>query len=424
MFKTYISIKKEALLFLHDKVGLGLMFLMPILLVFIITIIQDSAFKMVESNQITLLVANHDKGDLGEKLSAQLSKSGMFEVIAANEMEKAELIKSINAKDALTGLYISEDFSEKLQSKSAQLSGMILADFGLAEKQNTQPVQMPAIQFYHDPVLQENYCYSMISIISAHLNGLESTIMVESIYKEMGQAKVPENLENNITKNRSTIERISAAAGTNNKIPNSTQHNVPAWTLFAMFFMVVSLGTSIVKERNSGSFTRIKTMPSKVSLVLFSKQAIYIIIAILQVIVIFGIGYFIFPLIGLPRLDIPANVLGLIAVVLVCALSAVSYALVVGSLVKTEEQSNGFGAISIIIFAALGGVWVPSFVMPDYLQTISMFSPLHWCIEGFYVLFLKGGNWADLMQPLLILLAFSIICQTVTVLLLKRNKHI
>jgi len=63
MFKLWASIKKEFYLLLSDKVGLVLMFVMPLLLVFVITIIQDSAFKLVNENKISILIVNHDKGN-------------------------------------------------------------------------------------------------------------------------------------------------------------------------------------------------------------------------------------------------------------------------------------------------------------------------------------------------------------------------
>jgi len=96
----------------------------------------------------------------------------------------------------------------------------------------------------------------------------------------------------------------------------------------------------------------------------------------------------------------------------------------VGSIAKTQEQSNGLGAVSVIIFAALGGIWVPVFIMPDYMQIISNFSPLQWCLEGFYILFLKGGDWYELNKIILTLLVFIIICQFVTYYKLKSEKII
>ena len=37
-------------------------------------------------------------------------------------------------------------------------------------------------------------------------------------------------------------------------------HNVPAWTIFAMFFVVISLAGSIVPEKLSGSFYTFKNL--------------------------------------------------------------------------------------------------------------------------------------------------------------------
>lgn len=423
MYKLLISLKKEALLFLNDKVGLVLMFGMPILLVFVITIIQDSVYQIVDSNKISLLVANHDKGDLGDKLVAQLDSSGMFKILEKNALEPNAIKNSISHKEALTAIYIASDFSEKLQNKSQQLSDIILKDFGLSDS-NNKPTQIeaPVIQFFHDPVLQENYCYSIISVLHAHLSVIESTKMIDNIYKEMGATSTSPQLRETIQKNQIKIERIVATSGSQNKIPSSTQHNVPAWTIFAMFFMVVSLGTNIVKERTSGSFLRIKTMPASFSIVLISKQFIYTIIAFLQVLVIFSIGLYVLPLINLPPLVFPDNIIGTIAIIFACSFAAVSYALMIGTLASTESQSNGFGAVSIIIFAALGGVWVPTFIMPHYLQIISLFSPLHWCIEGFYVLFLNHGNWNDLAKPIYVLLGFSLICQAIAFFKIKFEK--
>ena len=61
-------------------------------------------------------------------------------------------------------------------------------------------------------------------------------------------------------------------------ILNATQHNVPAWTIFAMFFVVMSLGSSIVREKLSGSFIRLKTLPTNYFIALISKQITYLIV--------------------------------------------------------------------------------------------------------------------------------------------------
>jgi ABC-2 type transport system permease protein len=256
------------------------------------------------------------------------------------------------------------------------------------------------------------------------MSALENRLMIESLYTEMGYDTIPEGLENSFADNRLGIKQIVAGSSSGKIIPNATQHNVPAWSIFAMFFMVVSLGGNIVKERLSGSFVRLQTIPSSFSLVLLSKMFIYLFVALSQLTIIFLLGKYFFPTIGLPSLLIPSNITGLVVVSVTTALAAIIFAMLVGTYAKTHEQAGGFGAITIIILATIGGIWVPTFVMPGYLQMLSKISPLHWCLEGFYTLFLKNGDWYLLSPALLFLILFIFACQILIYIKLKLQNYI
>jgi ABC-2 type transport system permease protein len=65
----------------------------------------------------------------------------------------------------------------------------------------------------------------------------------------------------------------------------------------------------------------------------------------------------------------------------------------VGVFAETQEQANGFGAVSIVILAALGGLMVPAFAMPDSFKTVIQLSPLHWCLEAYYGCSSKAAAW-------------------------------
>jgi ABC-2 type transport system permease protein len=423
--KLMASIKKELLLLFSDKVGLSIMFLMPLLLVFIITIIQDSAYKMVNENKVSLIISNQDKGEQGIKLIQLLKESGLFEMHEQNQLKSQELKDYLLDENKLTALYIPENFSEKLQEKATQISETLTFELGLSEveKKNSE-VKLPNLDFYHDPVLQDNYSYSITNVIGSFLNLIENELMIESIYVEVGIEKSPDDFKEKIMGNKVVINRIPAKNDEHMINPNSTQHNVPAWTIFAMFFMVVSLGSNVVKERVNGSFLRLKTMPTNYLHILSAKMIVYMMVAVLQFALIFSIGITVFPLINLPQLILPSAFSAFIVMMLMCSMAAVSYAMMIGALSKTQEQSNGVGAISIIIFAALGGIWVPTFIMPEYLQIISNFSPMHWCLEGFYILFLKGGSWSQLFPVIGFLFIFIAVCQITTYVKLKIEKLI
>jgi ABC-2 type transport system permease protein len=263
-----------------------------------------------------------------------------------------------------------------------------------------------------------------MGIIQSYMSVIENSLMIDRMYSNMELGNKSEKLKEKMISNRVAIDQIVASSGNSTAIPNSTQHNVPAWTIFAMFFMVVSLGSNIVKERINGSFLRLKTMPTTFMLVMFSKMAIYVIVAVLQVALTFSMGIWILPRLGLPLLTVPHNFVALVAVVLISSMAAVSYALMIGSFAKTEQQANGFGAISIIIFGAIGGILVPTFVMPGFMQFAANFSPLHWCLEGFYVLFLKGGSWQELRYVFAFLGIFILICQLGTYFKLRLERII
>ena len=144
----------------------------------------------------------------------------------------------------------------------------------------------------------------------------------------------------------------------------------------------------------------------------------------LQAIVIFAMGIVLFPYIGLPPLSLPFDIGGLILVTLICGWCAVSYAICIGIFAKTQEQANGFGAISIVILAAIGGLMVPVFAMPDSFKTIMKISPLHWCLEAYYGLFLEGGKLKDVLINVLPLLAITGFLQLLTLIGLKQKNLI
>ncbi len=426
MQKLLASIKKEFLLLIYDKVGLLLMFLMPIILVIIITIVQDSTFKLVNENNIELLIVNNDEGILGDTLVSILERSGTFKILEKEKLSPKEIQQQLLNDNQMLAFEIPSDFSYNLRTKARLTSTEMLTQFGVFDEDTIihPPLSISPLKMYYDPVLQENFRSSIVNSIYSFLGALESKLMVEDLYAQMGIEDSPQQIENQFSENRMEIQQISANTSSNQIIPNSTQHNVPAWSIFAMFFMVISLGSNIVKERLSGSFIRLQTIPASFSFVLISKIFIYLAVALSQLALIFLLGKFFFPLLGLPSLTLPTNLLGLLVISFLSAFSAISFAMLVGTYAKTQEQASGFGAITVLIFAAIGGIWVPSFVMPEYLQNIGKISPLHWCLEGYYTLFLKGGEWNLLLPTILFLIIFIFVCQIFIYLKLKIQNYI
>ncbi len=427
MKKWRASITKEFLVLWHDKIGLSLLFLMPLLLVFVITIVQNSAFQLVGENKMDILVVNHDKGQLASEFIALLEHAGSFRVEKDNRLMNQQLMLETIKRKKLISIVVPSGFTKGIRQQSLNVAKLVLSEFGALEKndkiqKSTQ--DGPQITIYYDPVLQENFRFSLFNGINNILAAIKNEDMLNQMFVQMGETKIPNPIKEQLSASKLDLQSKPATTSGQQVIPNATQHNVPAWAIFAMFFMVISLGGNLVKERLVGSFVRLKMVPSAFSYAIAGKMSLFLFVALIQLILIFSMGVFVFPLIGLPALEVPTNVFALVIVSILSAWSAISYALLIGTYAQTQEQANGFGAVSVIVFAAIGGIWVPSFIMPQYLQMIGKLSPLHWCIEGYYSLFLKHGNWNELGPTFIYLLLFIFVCHFLTFVKLKAQNFL
>ncbi len=128
------------------------------------------------------------------------------------------------------------------------------------------------------------------------------------------------------------------------------------------------------------------------------------------------VGVYLFPKIGLPTLDVSGRLPLLFIVAIFAGLAAIGLGLLLGTIAKTQEQSAPFGATLVVILAALGGVWVPVFIMPKFMQTLSHISPMNWGLNAFYDVFLRNGSFTDLIPELTLLLLFFLITTGIAII--------
>lgn len=426
MYKLWATIQKDIRILTRDKVGLTLMFVMPVVLAIVITAIQNSTFELVNDNKVPLLLCNRDTGAASRQLVNAIEKIGMFEVKQVTGQESEQQITDrMHAKDALVAIVVPANFSASMNEKAKNISGKALNNFGVQpDTVKTAAVAIEPVTLYYHPVLQQSFRSSIQGALRSALQLVENKQILQHLYFSLNEKELPASFENEIVQNQAGINEIPISRNGSRNIPNATQHNIPAWTIFAMFFIVISLGSSVVREKLNGSFVRLKTLPTNYLVALLSKQITYVAVTLVQTAAIFSIGVWLFPLLGLPALNIPADKLGLLIVTVICGWCAVSYAICIGVFAQTQEQANGFGAVSIVLLAAIGGILVPSFAMPASFQGVMKLSPLHWCLEAFYGLFLEGGKLKDVLLNILPLLGITLLIQIITLYTLKRKNLI
>lgn len=426
MFKLWSTILKDLRILTRDRLGLVFMFVMPIVLAIVITAVQNSTFEMLNTNTVPMLMCNRDTGDAGKQMEAAIIKVGMFDLkqVTSNITDK-EISDRMHSKDAVIAIIIPADFTKKLKQKAGETAKKALKNLGmqtdsvLVDAGSIQPITL----LYH-PVLQESFRHSINGALRSALQVVQNKEVLNSLYFALNEKPMPNSFENELMSNQVAIKEIPVSRDGSRNIPNASQHNVPAWTVFAMFFVVISLGGSVVREKLNGSFVRLKTLPTNYLVALFSKQLAYLFVTCIQAAVVFSIGIWLFPTMGLPKLNLPADITGVVIVTLICGWCAVSYAIMIGVFAKTQEQANGIGAVSIVLMAAVGGLLVPSFAMPQSFQIVMKMSPLHWCLEAYYGLFLEGGKLKDVLLNIIPLLGITLAIQLITLYGLKRKNLI
>nr|WP_294795975.1 ABC transporter permease [uncultured Mucilaginibacter sp.] len=425
MFKLWITIKKDVRILLRDRIGIALMFVMPIVLVVVVTSIQNSTFQLVNKNKIPAVVFNLDTGKSGGQLIKDIDKIGLFKVITPKGTGSDSLMRYMDQNDAMLGIIIPNNYSEQVLAKAASSADKAMAEFnGSADSLNTSAPTIDAFKVYYNPVLQQSLRFSIQGAIQSAMQLVESRQTLRTLYYNTNEKEMPEALEKQMLSADTKINMIAASKDGTHTTPNAAQHNVPAWTIFAMFFIIMSLGGSVVREKISGSFIRLKTLPTSYAIGILSKQLTYLVVTLLQAAVIFSMGIWLFPVIGLPALNVPNDVFGTFVVTLVCGWCAVSYAICVGVFASTHEQSNGFGAISIVILACIGGLMVPSFAMQGLAKTLASASPMHWVLDAYYSLFLEGAQLKDILNNILSILLITGAFQLLTYIGLKRKNLI
>ena len=90
---------------------------------------------------------------------------------------------------------------------------------------------------------------------------------------------------------------------------NSVQHNVPAWTMFAMFFILYPLAGNFIKEREEGSMLRLRLISGSQFPVIAGKFAFYFIVCLIQFLMMIAVGIFIMPLLGLKQISTRQEIL-------------------------------------------------------------------------------------------------------------------
>ncbi|MCJ7686622.1 MAG: ABC transporter permease [Desulfobacteraceae bacterium] len=424
MKEFFATLHKEFLIFSRDRTGLGIVFLMPVVLVLVVSLVQEGTWVAITAQNMEVLVVDDDRGFLGNAVVQGLADSGLCRVvteISGKSITMGEARKSIMSGRYKFAVIVPAGSTRLVRDRVKKTMALLFSG-----KRGAHPHDIAGkgeaarVTLMLAPDLTSLFQEALIANIRLLLRGVEMAVLQEEVMTRVagfsswktGVASKPDEgkAKAGLALPKQGLVRLGLEypRKESNIVPSSVQQNVPAWSLFGMFFILIPMAGSIITERMQGTLVRLYTTPAPISAVFGGKIAMYTAVCCVQFCLMLGIGLFILPLLGLPRLVITGGAAAIPLVVFAAALAAVGFGLLMGCIFSSLMKAAMFGAVCIVIFAALGGIMVPVFVMPKMLKMISNISPLAWAQNAFTEIFARGGGLPDVWVEICALLFFSL----------------
>ena len=165
---------------------------------------------------------------------------------------------------------------------------------------------------------------------------------------------------------------------------NSYSHSYCGMTLQYLLFWGMESGLLLLRERRRGVWKRLRAAPVPFSAILLGKALATASIAMLQVLVTFAFGYFAFGVtVGSP--------FAFVLVAFAVSALAAAIGLLVAAVGGTESRARSVSILAILGISMLGGLWLPTFLLPGWLRDIALSLPTTWAMRA-----LDGATWQGL----------------------------
>lgn len=378
-------LKKEFRLIFRDIHALLVLFVMPLVFILIMSLALQNTYTPASKYKVALLSTPNKEINL---LVDKLNKNPFF---------SSTLVQNVTPKELINNQMY--DFVIEIDSEFKKLI-----------EKNSKNID---IEISSKPDIKEEMLY----ILKNEIVKIISTDISKDIFiAHQVDALVLEKLDT-IIQTKHIFK--------NNQAPlkaSSSQQSVPAWLIFSMFFILIPISNTFINEKNFQTLDRLRSIDISLWKILLAKMIPYFLINQIQLILMIAVGMFIVPLFGGDALIINGSYL--LVALLSCAISfaAISFALLVANITKTTEEATTIGGVANILFAAVAGVMVPKFIMPEFMQNLSLFSPMSWGLEGFLEVFVRGGGFSDISFYLLYLVLFGTISLIVANIFLHRGR--
>ncbi len=409
---------KDIRILIRDIPGLIYLIITPIIIIAIASFALSGLFNS-SVNQFKVPVVVEDMGDHTKDFLEQLQKITAIKVVTTymdknkteQPMIRAEAEKSISETKA--AIIIPQGFSQAID-RGEQANIIVIKD----------PV---------DRVIPE----VVINIVTEYTNKLSIGLISKSVSVSAVQALTqtaqqqyqvsldprPE-IQKIQTQTNNYINNPPVKVEVNELKPDPNAHkaspfesNVPGYAVMFVLLGTASGALTLLEERENGTLRKLLTLPISRFSILGGKTLSNFITAVLQSLVLFAVGHFVF------GMWLGKSIGGLLLLIITTAFAATGLAMLVASFSRTRAQANGISLLLVLSMSALGGSWWPLYIVPDWMQKIAHITLTAWAMDGFNSLLIYGKGITDILISLVVLLGMGAVSLFIAVQRFRFNNN-
>ncbi|HET7577964.1 MAG TPA: ABC transporter permease [Bacillales bacterium] len=358
---------KELKLMLKTKGNLFFLVIMPIGFI----VIFASIFGNIGESDITIHYVNQDDSKVSKSFLDRVEKIDGF-ALQKEDSSATKAIAAIKNEKITSLLVIPKGFGEALQ-------------FGKTSAQ---------IKFYQDPTASQ-----ATAPIQAVLRSITSAYQKQKMTGTLARIGKTKPEIHQIMQPPIQVKTINAGGKRNDAI-TMIQQVVPGYTVMFVFFIILTIMRSFLGEKESGMLSRLRSTPMRPASYLIGMWIPSLIAVLIQCTILLSFGHFVY---GMNLGDLTA----VSAIVLCLAICGTGIGVGLSLFFRGENQGRGVTMLITMGGAVLGGLWVPSQLMPHFAQVMGYFTPQYWAQHGLQDVMARGGNITDVWRTLAVLLAFG-----------------
>jgi len=354
---------KDWNLFFADKRAALLCFAVPIILASAFGMIFAKPANRSESMKLPLLLVVESEGPFTAEIVKDFLASERMEVELATREEAMKRIADRHPSIAVV-------LPANLETLSAWVPGT--------------PAERPAVGILHNPMCQSEGQWA---------EGLVSEVLMQKLAKA-AMASFGEVPTIPFTVNMGESQGTRAGF-------NAYSHSFSGMTLQYLLFWGMESGLLLLRDRQRSLWLRMRAAPVPLSAILLGKALSTAGIAFLQILATFGFGYLAF------GVTIGGSWLGFILIAMAVSALAAATGLLVAAMGGTEARARSICILAILGVSMLGGLWLPSFVLPAWARDLALSLPTTWAMRGFDSVTWQGGQFMNVLPNIGVLVAFT-----------------